>query len=70
MAVFAINDLRVGEIGAVRHCCFEILHARDHGRSNLLRSAIYDVVYGRVTLICGAAEIENYACRSHPSTPA
>jgi hypothetical protein len=65
MAVLDINEVKIGKIGAVRRCCFEVMRSTDTGRSNLTPAALYNVENGRVTLICGVLESRQYECLIH-----
>jgi hypothetical protein len=67
MPVLAVNDLRVGEITAVRDCCFDVQLLRAPGAVSLKIDSIFSVDAHRVTLLCGVGEIQRYRCALHHS---
>jgi hypothetical protein len=63
MAVFGVNDLRVGQVVRVNGCCLEL--TGDYGSHAVAHDCIFNVSVGRVTLICAPREVRRYACPDH-----
>jgi hypothetical protein len=65
MAVLNCDNVKIGKIGAVHPCCFEVMHNTDTERTNLTSAALIDVDNGSVRLSCGAFESLQFACPTH-----
>jgi hypothetical protein len=68
-AVFGVDDRRLGQVGRINACCFEVGTA-EHAELHVLPSAIFNVDRRRVTLVCSNEEVGRYLCtrKQHLST--
>jgi hypothetical protein len=62
LPVLAVNDARLGTVGQVRSCCFDLVQPA--GRVALTSTSVFTVGM-TVSLVCMPSELDNYNCPIH-----
>jgi hypothetical protein len=66
LPVLAVNDARLGTVGQVRSCCFDLVAAAGH-RLAMTRASVFTVEM-TVSLVCMPTELETYSCPIHATS--
>jgi len=68
MSVLSVRDQHLGTLMAVNPCCLVIERPHAPGHLAVQPTAVYDVQFQRVVLICDENQLSRYACGMHTET--
>jgi hypothetical protein len=67
MAVWSLDDRRLGTVSAVNECCFRFEAEETRRKVSVTSEGIFNISFGRVALIYVANERHRYSCAGHPT---
>jgi hypothetical protein len=66
MAVWSLDDRRLGIVCAVNKCCFRFEARETRSKVSVTPEGIFNINAGRISLIYVAQERHRYVCPGHP----
>lgn len=67
MAVWSLDDRRLGTVSAVNQCCFRFEAGETQRKVSITPEGIFNINVGRISLIYVAQEPHRYGCAGHPA---
>lgn len=67
MAVWSLDDRRLGVVSAVNECCFRFDVHKTTRRISVTSDGIFNVACGRISLVYIAGDAHRYGCGRHPA---
>lgn len=66
MAVWSLDDRRLGTVSAVNECCFRFETGESQRKVSVTPEGIFTINVGRITLVYVAQDPHRYGCPGHP----